>query len=766
MSVDPLDDTVLFRLFFGGEFKVQDSAYKYDGGQSFMESVPRTCTYSELIHKLNEKFDHDLSIKYLAPGDVLDPQNLVSVQDDDDLKELYREYFAWHKRNPKSEGTFRIRLFLFNAVEDEDMTPEDFEDDTCYGPPVGHPMARCATLPEGRSSYGSNLSSSSNPAHSSDAEASGGFYPHMHYSRATAWSLPYHTLARPSPTTPSTPVPMMGTDEEEEYSSQELLQRLAMSYSRQGPDIFMQSCPMIMDVSAPTPGPPHALLEPISEVLVSRSLGGQRSSSGQQVQATLTASAELQQQQQQQEAGLPQQSIDQQQLATSPFQDASIHFPRWGAELQQQPWLAAAGASADPAGAGTSPHLPSHISAFGDTGAERLPSHISAFGEHSKGDLDPYVDGLDLEMHTPSQDCADQCRDGDGAPHTQELGSIDLEAAGISTQPPTPEQPGQVAGSRLGGEPLPLRGLSTVADDEQDGEGGSNEAGGNLPGMDAVHHVLAEQVKRLSSIGDGAFGEVFKAEIDIFGTVAVKWLKAGKLQKHSENFRKEAAMLSRLNHPNVLRFYGIVTDTNSSANVLGIITEYMRGGSLASYLRHRSRTKYLSLRERCDLALHAARGMSYLHEVKVVHFDLKPDNLLIDGDGPAMVVKVADFGLSKHKFTAYVSTCRDLRGTLPYMAPELVAEPSRVSEKADLWSMGVVMWEMLTLEVPYRDLAPQQILMGLMTGSVHLNVPEWCEPEWRGLLEACLDISPARRPSFKELASQLERIRNAAPPDI
>ena len=77
--------------------------------------------------------------------------------------------------------------------------------------------------------------------------------------------------------------------------------------------------------------------------------------------------------------------------------------------------------------------------------------------------------------------------------------------------------------------------------------------------------------------------------------------------------------------------------------------------------------------------------------------------------------------------------------------------------------MGVVMWEMLTLEVPYRDLAPQQILMGLMTGSVHLSVPEWCEPEWRGLLEACLDVSPARRPSFKELAAQLERIHDAAP---
>lgn len=183
----------------------------------------------------------------------------------------------------------------------------------------------------------------------------------------------------------------------------------------------------------------------------------------------------------------------------------------------------------------------------------------------------------------------------------------------------------------------------------------------------------------------------------------------------------------------------------------------------------------LPLRTRCELALAASNGLAYLHELRIVHFDLKPDNLLLDappavvraaagadleepvgirigqaaaGDagydykdsssnggaasgGPAgsshsptgrprvgrsssgrisvleqcevPVVKVADFGLSKHKLNStYVSSCRDLRGTLPYMAPELVADPERVSEKADVWSLGVVMWEMLTREIPFQ----------------------------------------------------------------
>eukprot|EP00878_Enallax_costatus_P013407 GHUV01014019.1.p1 GENE.GHUV01014019.1~~GHUV01014019.1.p1 ORF type:complete len:510 (+),score=243.60 GHUV01014019.1:621-2150(+) len=248
----------------------------------------------------------------------------------------------------------------------------------------------------------------------------------------------------------------------------------------------------------------------------------------------------------------------------------------------------------------------------------------------------------------------------------------------------------------------------------------------------------------------------------------------------------------------------------------------------------------LPLRTRCELALAASNGLAYLHELRIVHFDLKPDNLLLDAP-PAVVraaagadleepvgirigqaaaaaadaayhdyknsssnggaavpagsvagsthspsdhrvrlgrsssgrssaalevievpvVKVADFGLSKHKLNStYVSSCRDLRGTLPYMAPELVADPERVSEKADVWSLGVVMWEMLTREIPFQEYAPQQILMGLMCGNLHLDIPEWCEPEWRGLLEACLEPNPSNRPSMRELARQLEAIRD------
>ncbi|KXZ47269.1 hypothetical protein GPECTOR_36g121 [Gonium pectorale] len=338
------------------------------------------------------------------------------------------------------------------------------------------------------------------------------------------------------------------------------------------------------------------------------------------------------------------------------------------------------------------------------------------------------------------------------------------------------------------------------------GLGGGLDGLDGLGGSEAHNHPLRGVVKKrksevtiLAKIGEGAFGEVSQAQVFPYGIVAVKWLKRERFAKYSESFQREAEMLARLNHPNIIRMYGLVMDSAESPSyggapphsgesgdsggagpggaglggpggtgtsgagtptglIGGIITEFVRNGSLGQYLRALNGRR-LSLRQRAMIALQAALGMAYLHEQSpaVVHFDLKPDNLLVDGEADTMVIKVADFGLSKHKLSNYVS-CRDLRGTLPYMAYELVSGNGNISEKVDVYSMGVVMWEMYTGEVPFAHLAAQEILSGLVHGNLHLAIPPACEPEWRSLVETCMDFNPANRPSFQELAMQLQEI--------
>lgn len=148
-----------------------------------------------------------------------------------------------------------------------------------------------------------------------------------------------------------------------------------------------------------------------------------------------------------------------------------------------------------------------------------------------------------------------------------------------------------------------------------------------------------------------------------------------------------------------------------------------------------------------------------------MQFDLKPDNILVHGDAHgSLLFKVADFGLSKAQES--MDDVSELRGTLPYMAPELVCGTlGSVTERCDVWSFGVCMWEMLTLTPPHAALTYQQIMAGLASGSLRLEFPEWCEQEWQSLVEACTDTNPSSRPTFAAIKRQLEIMKALLEPN-
>ena len=158
--------------------------------------------------------------------------------------------------------------------------------------------------------------------------------------------------------------------------------------------------------------------------------------------------------------------------------------------------------------------------------------------------------------------------------------------------------------------------------------------------------------------------------------------------------------------------------------------------------------------------------MEYLHENKVEHRDLKATNCLLDGD---MRVKLADFGLSKSK--ALATTLFAGRpsetgpsGTITHMAPELLLE-NTFTEKCDVYSFGIVMWEVLSRGVPFAGLQREQIIAQLVVGRRPSPVPEDSPPQLVALMEACWEQEPFVRPDFKRVVRRLSSAETAIGPE-
>lgn len=273
-------------------------------------------------------------------------------------------------------------------------------------------------------------------------------------------------------------------------------------------------------------------------------------------------------------------------------------------------------------------------------------------------------------------------------------------------------------------------------------------------GLQIIRNADLEELREL---GSGTFGTVYHGKWR--GTdVAIKRIKkscfagrSSEQEKLTKDFWREAQILSKLHHPNVVAFYGVVPD--GTGGTLATVAEFMVNGSLRNVLVRKDRM--FDRRKKLIIAMDAAFGMEYLHSKSIVHFDLKCDNLLVNMRDPQRpICKVGDFGLSRIKRNTLVSG--GVRGTLPWMAPELLnGSSSRVSEKVDVFSFGIVLWEILTGEEPYANMHCGAIIGGIVNNSLRPQIPETCDPEWRKLMEQCWSANPDVRPSFTEVTDRL-----------
>ena len=213
-----------------------------------------------------------------------------------------------------------------------------------------------------------------------------------------------------------------------------------------------------------------------------------------------------------------------------------------------------------------------------------------------------------------------------------------------------------------------------------------------------------------------------------------------------QRFEREARLAARLSHPNLVGVYDVGEDEGRPF----IVLEYVKGENLAELLSRRGR---LPPDEARGLALHAARAHAHVHEAGLVHRDVKPQNLILRGDG---TLKLADFGIARAAEATALTQAGTILGTAAYLAPEQ-ALGEEVTAAADVYSLGAVLYELVTGQPPFEietlaELAEKQRRMEIAPpGDLAPRVP----PDLENVVMRCLARDPAYRPTAEEVVAEL-----------
>ncbi|WVZ99270.1 hypothetical protein U9M48_044598 [Paspalum notatum var. saurae] len=254
----------------------------------------------------------------------------------------------------------------------------------------------------------------------------------------------------------------------------------------------------------------------------------------------------------------------------------------------------------------------------------------------------------------------------------------------------------------------------------------------------------------------GAYSRLFHG-IYMEQPVAVKFIRqpddgedeelSARLEKQ---FTSEVTILSRLQHRNVIKLVGAC----NCPPVFCVITEFLSGGSMRAFLRKLER-KTLPLEKIISIALDIARGLEYIHLQGIVHRDVKPENILFDEE---FCAKVVDFGVACEE--AHCNLSDDDPGTYRWMAPEMYKHKP-YGRKVDVYSFGILLWELVTGSLPYEEMTPLQAAFAVVNKNLRPVIPSSCPAALKLLIERCWAWQPEKRPEFQQIVSILEDLKTA-----
>jgi len=269
-----------------------------------------------------------------------------------------------------------------------------------------------------------------------------------------------------------------------------------------------------------------------------------------------------------------------------------------------------------------------------------------------------------------------------------------------------------------------------------------------------------DDLKKIKCLGEGGCGKVYLAKSKKYGTVALKKTIFQEDEKVMKDFQNEVDLLYKIMHPNVIRFYG----TSKSKKSQYIVMEYAANGTLFEFLgnlRKNNLEDSFFWDERYKIAQDITKGLLCTHESKVLHRDMKSANILLDLN---MTAKISDFGLSKIKkgtqmISAAHGVTNDVFGSLLWKAPETFSMDNLYTEKADIYALGVIFWEIATCQVPYEGIDIHTIYIAVENGK-RPQIPPSCPEAFKNLIELCWSQDPKQRPSAVEVSRLIDEINN------
>jgi len=267
--------------------------------------------------------------------------------------------------------------------------------------------------------------------------------------------------------------------------------------------------------------------------------------------------------------------------------------------------------------------------------------------------------------------------------------------------------------------------------------------------MNLVGKTIGGKYKVLEQIGSGGMAMVYRGEhIYLKKPVAIKVMLPSFSEKPElvQRFLQEAEMASKLDHPNIVKIF----DFGDEDGLLYLVMQFIDGDTLERILRHRGK---LSLREAINITLQVLSALQYAHEKGLVHRDIKPGNVMINREGRAYLL---DFGIAV--LGGMDGEEKTAAGTPEYMAPEQFR--GRADRRSDLYSVGVMLYEMLTGKTPFQDAKDiYELQHRILRDPIP---PTGIDPEIDAILEKALSKLPSQRfQSAKEFADALLSLEEA-----